>query len=785
MTTPVILLKPTFSAKDYPSRISALIDAMQPAVNDPAFPWAYDPANTSGLNFFWAAGEWLVDGVKTAVAAGSVALTANADNYVEATRAGVVSINTTGFTPGRIPLYTVTTGLLSITAMVDHRQFNQPTVGRCTIATVGGTTTLTADQARAQIMEISGTLTSNATIHVPTGPWVWFLQNKATGPYTVTVKVAGQTGVVVPNGKGRFLYVNDTDAIDLTGFLMLTGGQMQGQIDETAVSIASAATTDIGSAAGNVINITGTTTITALGTAQAGARRHIRFAGILTLTHNVTSLILPGSANITTAVGDTALMISLGGGNWYCDKYTRADGGITVIGSLDVVGSVVNEAKSANISAAATTNIGGMAGNYATITNTSGSTTITALGTAPAGASRTVTFSITGGSITLQNSAAIVLPGEQNIPITSGDSATFRSLGGGNWYCVDYQKNTMTAAFWNIVNKSSTYTVSSSDRGAYFVCTQTADMTLNLPAAGTVGANFVFAVSNRGTAGTKVTINPNASELVDGNLTLDLYPGSATSFICDGTGWKRMETGVVTVTGTFTTGSATFNASGSWVVPAGVYSVRASTIGGGSGGADAGGNGGGYAQKVFSFTPGDTYTITVGAGGAGAAANGTSGAGGTSSFSGNAGTISATGGAAVVGNTPSTAGTGSGGTTNITGGTGAAGGGFSTSNGGGGGGSAPGKSGGATNGSPGSGSSTSSIGGAGGAGSGGAGGAQVTGSGVNGNTGVAATANESGGGGGGAGSSAVGGNGAAPGGGGGGGGTTGGAGAAGRVYLEW
>lgn len=90
--------------------------------------------------------------------------------------------------------------------------------------------------------------------------------------------------------------------------------------------IASAATTDIGAATGNFVDVTGTTTITALGTVQAGTQRTVRFAGALTLTHNAVSLILPTGANITTAAGDVATFRSLGSGNWVCVAYTRASG---------------------------------------------------------------------------------------------------------------------------------------------------------------------------------------------------------------------------------------------------------------------------------------------------------------------------------------------------------------------------------------------------------------------------------------------------------------------------
>jgi hypothetical protein len=105
------------------------------------------------------------------------------------------------------------------------------------------------------------------------------------------------------------------------------GGNLSGVINEAqGANIASAATTDIASATGNYINVTGTTTITALGTVQAGAERTVTFTGVLTLTHNATSLILPTGANITTASGDTAVFRSLGSVNWKCVEYQRADG---------------------------------------------------------------------------------------------------------------------------------------------------------------------------------------------------------------------------------------------------------------------------------------------------------------------------------------------------------------------------------------------------------------------------------------------------------------------------
>lgn len=101
-------------------------------------------------------------------------------------------------------------------------------------------------------------------------------------------------------------------------------------IQSKGVDIASAATTELYGSTGSYVDITGTTTITSLGTAPVGVRRTAQFDGALTLTHNATSLILPGSENITTAVGDVAEFVSLGGGNWKCIFYTKASQSVVV-----------------------------------------------------------------------------------------------------------------------------------------------------------------------------------------------------------------------------------------------------------------------------------------------------------------------------------------------------------------------------------------------------------------------------------------------------------------------
>ncbi len=92
----------------------------------------------------------------------------------------------------------------------------------------------------------------------------------------------------------------------------------------TPQNLVSATTTDIGAQNSVFLNITGTTTITSFGTNYNGPR----FDGALTLTHNATTLILPGTANITTAAGDSAIVVPSGSpaNGWRVAGYQRSDG---------------------------------------------------------------------------------------------------------------------------------------------------------------------------------------------------------------------------------------------------------------------------------------------------------------------------------------------------------------------------------------------------------------------------------------------------------------------------
>lgn len=106
-------------------------------------------------------------------------------------------------------------------------------------------------------------------------------------------------------------------------------------IHRKGTAVASATTTDIWSIAGDYVHVTGTTTITSLGTAPyAGAERTVIFDGALTLTHNATSLILPGAVNITTAANDRMTVKADTTGNMIVTQYTKASGTALVASAI-------------------------------------------------------------------------------------------------------------------------------------------------------------------------------------------------------------------------------------------------------------------------------------------------------------------------------------------------------------------------------------------------------------------------------------------------------------------
>jgi len=152
----------------------------------------------------------------------------------------------------------------------------------------------------------------------------------------------------------------------------------------------------------------------------------------------------------------------------------------------------------------------------------------------------------------------------------------------------------------------------------------------------TTGVTGTLPVANGGTG---LTTTPSNGQLDIGNGS-----GFTRATLTAGSGIS-ITNGAGSITLAATTSSAPnlqlFTSSGTFTVPTGITQVKVTVIGGGGGvgGTNAsgyvvgggGGGGGGSIRLVTGLTPGDTVTVTVGAGGT-AATDTAGGSGGTSSF---------------------------------------------------------------------------------------------------------------------------------------------------------
>lgn len=191
---------------------NALFDAGSPATL-----FGRRSSTSSGLTWGYYGGAMMVDGVITAIANGTLTLSASTTNYIEATRAGVVSKNTTGFSAGSIPLYSAVTGSSTVTSYTDSRAWVQPEhiTSRAAITVTTADVTLSADQARCGYLTISGTLTGNRNVIVP-ADWRGVVYCNNSGAFTTTVKTSGGTGVVVAQGKRAILFADGTNVVRIT-----------------------------------------------------------------------------------------------------------------------------------------------------------------------------------------------------------------------------------------------------------------------------------------------------------------------------------------------------------------------------------------------------------------------------------------------------------------------------------------------------------------------------------------------------------------------------------------
>jgi hypothetical protein len=90
--------------------------------------------------------------------------------------------------------------------------------GTQAISTTGGDTTLTNvdytnDQAKKRILDVSGTLVSNATIIIPNASKQYRVFNRTTGSFSLTIKTSSGTGIAVTQSTVADIYCNGSNVV--------------------------------------------------------------------------------------------------------------------------------------------------------------------------------------------------------------------------------------------------------------------------------------------------------------------------------------------------------------------------------------------------------------------------------------------------------------------------------------------------------------------------------------------------------------------------------------------
>lgn len=150
-----------------------------------------------------------------------------------------------------------------------------------------------------------------------------------------------------------------------------------------------------------------------------------------------------------------------------------------------------------------------------------------------------------GSGVTLDTSAGSgVLVKDGTVQVVAAPLASAGCIGYASNQFQGYRngatKNflmTGDVAVISAVNSRSSNTIlGTADSGALFVCTST--FTQTITAAATLGSLWYCFIRNDGTG--IITLDPNASETIDGNTTIKVYPGEAFTLVCDGSNFKTI-----------------------------------------------------------------------------------------------------------------------------------------------------------------------------------------------------------------------------------------------------
>lgn len=236
------------------------------------------------------------------------------------------------------------------------------------------------------------------------------------------------------------------------------------------------------------------------------------------------------------------------------------------------------------------------------------STSALTTGTLPVASGGTGLATLTANNVLLGNGTAavqVVAPGTAGNVLTSTGSTWSSSPAVSG--VANFIRSTKTGA----------YTLLTGDKGYWIDCTS-GTFTLSFTAAATLTNGWWCRISNSGTG--NITLDPNASETIDGLTSYVMYPGEVRDVFCTGTAFNTV---VITPFRNFLTSGATLT------MPPGYtqlgFDLQGGGAGGGGGGSSAstvyggvgGGGGGRHVGAITAPASNTSITVAVGSGGTG------------------------------------------------------------------------------------------------------------------------------------------------------------------------
>jgi len=174
--------------------------------------FGYRASTTNFPSFGIYGGQIYVDGARVSVANTTLTISDGATNYISLTRSGTFVVNTTGHPAGNIPLWEVVTSGGGISSMFDMRTLYRIESRLSKVVTTADVT-LTMPEATATSIIATGTLTGNRALIVPTQVGLYQVHNTCAGAFTLTVKTAAGSGVVIPPQRRMWVMCDGTNVV--------------------------------------------------------------------------------------------------------------------------------------------------------------------------------------------------------------------------------------------------------------------------------------------------------------------------------------------------------------------------------------------------------------------------------------------------------------------------------------------------------------------------------------------------------------------------------------------